>query len=97
MAKAWHMKYNINVIKSVWRRLRKPSRATLGALCSKDAVQTEVLSQTDIFCERWKHLSNPKDFPERPLSRPLESPLQTSWCATGMAPQTKIRQQQNNQ
>jgi len=26
------MKHNINVIKSVWRRLRKPSRATLDAI-----------------------------------------------------------------
>jgi hypothetical protein len=46
------MKCNINVIKSVWRRLRKPSRATLDALCSKDAVYTEVFSQTDISAEQ---------------------------------------------
>jgi hypothetical protein len=26
------MKYNINVIKSVWRRCRKPSQVTLGAM-----------------------------------------------------------------
>jgi hypothetical protein len=31
------MEYNINVIKSVWRRLRKPSRATLDAICSQNA------------------------------------------------------------
>jgi hypothetical protein len=30
------MKYNINVIKSVWGRLRKPSRATLAAFCSQN-------------------------------------------------------------
>jgi hypothetical protein len=29
------MKHNINVIKSVWRRLRKPSRATLDAIFSQ--------------------------------------------------------------
>lgn len=46
------MKYNINVIKSVWRRLRKPSRATLDAICSKDAVYTEVFSETDISAEQ---------------------------------------------
>src|SRR5258705_1039525 len=91
------MKYNINVIKSVWRRLRKPSPATLDAICSKDAVYTEVFSQTDIFRERWKHLFIPNNFPERPLSRPLESPLEPSWCATGMAPQTETKKQQNNQ
>jgi hypothetical protein len=79
------MKYNLNVNKSVWRRLRKPSRATLDALWSKDAVYTEVFSQTDIFCEKWKHLFNPNNFPERPLSRLLESPLEPSWAATGMA------------
>jgi hypothetical protein len=52
------------VIKSVWRLLRKPSRATLDAIRSKDAVHSEVFSETDIFCERWKHLLNPKISPE---------------------------------
>jgi hypothetical protein len=47
-----HMKYNINVIKSVWRRLCKLSRATLDALCSKDAVYTEAFSETDIWAEQ---------------------------------------------
>ena len=46
------MKYNINLIKSVWRGLRKPRRATLDAICSKDAVYTEVFSETDISAER---------------------------------------------
>jgi hypothetical protein len=32
------MRYNINVIKSAWRRLHKPSRATLHAICSQNAV-----------------------------------------------------------
>src|SRR5262249_40091671 len=32
------MKYNINVIKSVWRRLRKPSRATLDAIRSQSTT-----------------------------------------------------------
>jgi hypothetical protein len=78
------MKYNINVIKSVWRRLPKPSRATLDAISSEDAVYTEVFSETDIFCERWKHLVNPEAFPERLLWRPLETPTKTSWMAMGM-------------
>jgi hypothetical protein len=30
------MKHNINVIKSVWRRWRKPSRATIAAICSQN-------------------------------------------------------------
>jgi hypothetical protein len=34
-AKEESMKHNINVIKSVWRRLRKPSRATLGVISMK--------------------------------------------------------------
>jgi hypothetical protein len=32
------MKYNINVSKSVWRRMRKPSRATLAAIGSQNAT-----------------------------------------------------------
>ena len=31
------MKYNISVIKSVWRRWHKPSRATIAAICSQNA------------------------------------------------------------
>jgi hypothetical protein len=46
------MKYNINVIKSVWRRVRKPNRATLDAVSSKNAVYTEVFSETDILAEQ---------------------------------------------
>lgn len=46
------MKYNINVIKSVWRKVRKPSRATLDAVSSKNAVYTEVFSETDILAEQ---------------------------------------------
>jgi hypothetical protein len=57
------MKYNINVIKSVWRRLRKPSRATLAAIRSKDAVHSEVFAQTDIFCERAETPLQSKQFP----------------------------------
>jgi hypothetical protein len=86
------MKYNINVIKSVWRRLRKPSRATLDAIRSKYAVHSKVFPQTDIFGERWKHLFN-KTFPEWSLPQPFESQLHTSWIATGNAyPQTITKQ-----
>jgi len=35
-AEAESMKHNIDVIKSVWRRLRKPSRATLDAIFSQN-------------------------------------------------------------
>jgi hypothetical protein len=35
------MKKNINLIESVWRRLRKPSRATLDAIRSKDARRSQ--------------------------------------------------------
>ena len=77
------MQYNINVMKSVWRRLHKPSRATLDAICSKDAVYSEVLSQTAIVCESWKPLLHPTIFPERPLSRPFESPLKTVLVGPG--------------
>jgi hypothetical protein len=41
------MKYNINVIKSVWGRLRKPSRATLDAIFSQKAVYAEANGKTD--------------------------------------------------
>jgi hypothetical protein len=37
------MKYNINVIKSVWRRLRKPSQVTLDAIGSQKAVYSEAI------------------------------------------------------
>jgi hypothetical protein len=39
------MKYNINVSKSVWRRLRKPSRVTLDAISSQNS-QKNPLTQT---------------------------------------------------
>jgi hypothetical protein len=38
------MKYNINAIKSVWRRVRKPSRATLDkVLLEKGDLDQNVL------------------------------------------------------
>jgi hypothetical protein len=39
------MKYNINVIKSVWRRLRKPSLVTLDAISLQNS-QKNALTQT---------------------------------------------------
>ena len=59
------MKYNINVINFVWRQLRKANRATLDAIRSR-AVHRGLSSQTDILCEKWKHLLNPTIFPEGP-------------------------------
>jgi hypothetical protein len=41
------MKYNINVIKAVWRRLRKPNGATLDAIRSQDAVYSQANLKTD--------------------------------------------------
>jgi hypothetical protein len=41
------MKYSINVSKSVWRRLRKLSRATLDAIFSQNAVCIEANCKTD--------------------------------------------------
>jgi len=45
MTRERRMKYNINVIKSVWRRLRKPSRVTLDVISSQNA-QKKPLTQT---------------------------------------------------
>jgi hypothetical protein len=39
------MKYNINLIKSVWRHWRKPSRTTLDAIGSQD-LRNMRLTQT---------------------------------------------------
>ena len=46
------MKYNINAIKSVWRRIRKPSRITFNAASSKNADNTEVFSETHILAKQ---------------------------------------------
>jgi len=37
------MNYNINVIKFVWRQLRKPSRVTLGLIISQNPEKTPRL------------------------------------------------------
>jgi hypothetical protein len=44
------MKHNINVIKSVWRRLRKPSPATL------DAIGSQKL-QNPLDSAVWQHIA----------------------------------------
>jgi len=49
------MKYNINVIKSVWRRLRKPGRATLAAIDSQNSQKT-FLEQT-LDSTVWQHIA----------------------------------------
>jgi hypothetical protein len=51
-----------DVIKSVWRGLRKPSRATLDAIRSKDAAQRSVLSKGHFLRETETPLES-KDFP----------------------------------
>jgi hypothetical protein len=49
------MKYNINVIKSVWRRLCKPSRVTLDAISSQNPQKTPLAQTLDSTV--WQHIS----------------------------------------
>jgi hypothetical protein len=49
------MKYNINVIKSVWRRLRKPSWVTLDAVSSQNPQETALAQTLDSTV--WQHIS----------------------------------------
>jgi hypothetical protein len=54
------MKHNINVIESVWRRLRKPTRAPLAAICSQDGmyeagIETKRKAQT-LDSAVWQHM-----------------------------------------
>jgi len=51
MTRKRRMKYNINVIKSVWRRLPKASRVTLDAISSQNS-QKKPLTQTLDFAVR---------------------------------------------
>jgi uncharacterized FlgJ-related protein len=41
------MKYNINVIKSVWRQLRRPSRATLDVISSQNSQKKSLMETLD--------------------------------------------------
>ena len=50
------MKYNINVMKSVWRRLRKPSQVTLDAIRSHEAVYSEAIDKPGLAA--WLFLSS---------------------------------------
>ena len=47
MTRERRMKYNINVIKSVWRRLRKPSRVTLDVISSQNAQKKPLMQTLD--------------------------------------------------
>jgi hypothetical protein len=49
------MKYNINLIKSVWSRWRKPSRTTLDAISSQNP-QNMRLTQT-LDSSVWQHIA----------------------------------------
>jgi len=49
------MNYNINVIKFVWRQLRKPNRVTLGAIISQNPQKT-LLTQT-LDSAVWQQIS----------------------------------------
>jgi hypothetical protein len=49
------MKYNINVVKSVWRRLRKPNRATLDAICSQNLKNIHPTRALDSAV--WDHIA----------------------------------------
>jgi hypothetical protein len=41
------MRYNINVIKSVWRQLRRPSRATLEVISSQNSQKKSLMETLD--------------------------------------------------
>ncbi len=49
------MKYNINVIKCVWRQLRRPSRVTLDAIRSQNPQKTPLTQNLDSAI--WQHIS----------------------------------------
>jgi hypothetical protein len=49
------MNYNFNVIKFVWRQLRKPSRATLDAIISQNPQQTPLTQTLDSAV--WQQIS----------------------------------------
>src|SRR5262245_23740631 len=49
------MKYNINVIKSVWRRWSKPSRATLDAISSQNLQNIAPMQGVDLPV--WQHIA----------------------------------------
>jgi hypothetical protein len=49
------MKYNINVIKSVWRQWRKPSRATLDAISSRNSRKIPPTQGLD--SAMWQHVA----------------------------------------
>jgi hypothetical protein len=62
------MKYNINVMKSVWRRLRKPSQVTLDAIRSQKAVYSEAIDKSGLAALAFSLLS-PSGAPWRGSSR----------------------------
>jgi hypothetical protein len=49
------MKYNINVIRSVWRKWRKPDQATLDAIGSQNS-QNVLLTRT-LDSAVWQHIA----------------------------------------
>ena len=49
------MKYNINLIKSVWRHWRKPSRTTLDAIASQDLRNMRLTQALDSSV--WQHIA----------------------------------------
>jgi hypothetical protein len=49
------MKYNINVIKSVWRRWPKPSRATIDAISSRNSKNRPPTQALDSAV--WQHIA----------------------------------------
>jgi hypothetical protein len=62
------MKYNINVMKSVWRRLRKPEQVTLDAIGSQRAVYSEAIDKPGLAALGFSFLS-PSGGPWRGSSR----------------------------
>ena len=49
------MNYNFNVIKFVWRQLRKPSRVTLDAIISQNPQKTPLTQTLDSAV--WQEMS----------------------------------------
>ena len=62
------MKDNINAMKSVWRRLRKPSQVTLDAIHSHKAVYSEAIDKPSLAALGFSFLS-PLGGPWRGSSR----------------------------
>jgi hypothetical protein len=87
------MKYNINVMKSVWRRLPKPSRATLAAICSQNSQQKPLTRPWILLCCSTRNDSSflktlaehiASQLEERPFCVVFEDDLKRCWPSNPM-------------